>query len=86
VNSKVQEDLPVELVEMPFAEAKKSGALAFAKGAYPETVSVYSIPGFSKEVCGGPHVKRTSEVGTFKIVKEKASAAGIRRIRAIIEP
>ena len=86
VNQKVQEDLPVEREEMPFVEAKRSGALAFARGAYPETVSVYSIPGFSKEVCGGPHVQRTGEVGKFIIKKEQASAAGIRRIRAIVEP
>lgn len=86
VNKKIQEDLPIERNEMSFADAKKSGALAFARGAYPEKVFVYSIPGFSKEVCGGPHVTHTGKVGTFKIVKEKASAAGIRRIRAIVEP
>ena len=86
VNLKIQEDLPVERVEMPYEEAIKDGALAFAKGAYPETVSVYSIKGFSKEVCGGPHVARTASVGRLKIIKEQASSAGVRRIRAVVEP
>lgn len=85
INAKIQEDLPMERTEMPYSDAISEGALAFARGAYPETVSVYAIPGFSKEVCGGPHVARTGEVGTFTIRKEKASAAGIRRIRATVE-
>ena len=84
VKEKIREDLPVERKEMPFRDAVASGALAFAKGAYPETVSVYRIPGFSAEVCGGPHVARTAEVGEFRIVKEEASAAGVRRIRAVV--
>lgn len=85
VNEYVAKDIAVEREEMPFQEAVDSGALAFAKGAYPEVVSVYSIPGFSKEVCGGPHVSQTGEVGTFRILKEEASSAGVRRIRAVVE-
>jgi alanyl-tRNA synthetase len=69
VNQKIQEDLPMQREEMPFTQAKEQGALAFARGTYPETVNVYSIPGFSKEVCGGPHVTHTAEVGKFRIVK-----------------
>jgi len=86
VNQKIGEDLPMERHEMSFSEAKTQGALAFARGAYPETVSVYSIPGFSREVCGGPHVTHTGEVGTFRILKEQSVAQGIRRIRAVVEP
>lgn len=86
VNEKGGENLPVEWKEMSFRDAVSGGALAFAKGAYPEVVSVYTIPGFSKEVCGGPHVERTGEIGTFRILREEASAHGIRRIRATVEP
>lgn len=52
---------------------------------YPEIVTVYSIGDVSKELCGGPHVSNTSEIGKFKIKKEEASSAGIRRIKAVIE-
>lgn len=85
VNQKIKEDLEVRKEEMAYSEAIKSGALAFFKEKYPEKVSVYSIGSFSKEICAGPHVKRTSELGKFKITKEESSAAGIRRVRAILE-
>lgn len=85
VNQKIKEDLPQKKEEMSYQEALKSGALAFFKGKYPERVSVYSFGDFSREVCGGPHVKRTSEIGHFKIIKEESSGAGVRRIRAIVE-
>lgn len=85
VNQKIQEDLEVTKEEMSFEEAIKSGALAFFKERYPEKVTVYSIGNFSKEICGGPHVKRTSELGHFKIIKEEGLGAGVRRIRAILE-
>ena len=52
---------------------------------YGETVKVYSVGDFSKEICGGPHVKRTSELGKFKITKQKSPGAGMRRVRAVLE-
>ncbi len=91
VNQKIQEDLPVTMREMKFKDAVAGGALAFFKGKYPPIVKVYSIghgepvEPFSKEVCGGPHVGRTGEIGTFKIIKEEASSAGVRRIRVVVE-
>ncbi len=85
VNQKIKEDLEVKKEELSYEEAIKSGALAFFKEKYPEKVTVYSIGNFSKEICAGPHVKRTSELGKFKIIKEESSGAGVRRIRAISE-
>jgi len=85
VNEKIKEALPVKREEMPLNEATKSGAEAEFGAKYPEIVSVYTIgkeKTFSKEICTGPHVKNTSELGTFKIIKEEAVAAGIRRIKA----
>lgn len=91
VNQKIKENLPVVKREMSLKEAIESGALAFFKEKYPEKVTVYEIkdPGepsgfFSKEICAGPHVKQTGELGKFKIVKEEAAGSGIRRIRAIL--
>ncbi|MFN7088349.1 MAG: hypothetical protein ACK4NX_00780, partial [Candidatus Paceibacteria bacterium] len=86
VNQKIKEALKVKQDTMPYKKAIEQGALAFFKEKYPENVSVYSIGGYSKEICGGPHVKNTSEIGTFKILKEEAVSSGIRRIRASIEP
>jgi len=83
VNRKINEDLEVKREEMSYQEAIKSGALAFFKEKYPEIVSVYSAGNFSKEICAGPHVKRTSDIGGFKIIKEESAGAGIRRIRAV---
>ena len=57
----------------------------FQKEKYGKTVKVYSVDSFSKELCGGPHVANTKEVGRFKILKEEASSAGVRRIRATVE-
>jgi len=85
VNRKIKKDLEVKKEEMPYSEAIKSGALAFFKEKYPENVSVYSINKFSKEICAGPHAKRTSELGRFKIIKEESSGAGVRRLRAVLE-
>lgn len=86
VNEAIARDYPVKIEELPLEEAKKSGALFFYKGHYPEMVKVYSIGRgeeiFSRELCGGPHVARTGEIGKFKIIKEESSSAGIRRIRA----
>ncbi|HEX68149.1 MAG TPA: alanine--tRNA ligase [bacterium] len=85
VNEKIKEDLPVIKREMTYEEARKLGALAFFKEKYPQRVTVYLIGDFSKEICAGPHVQRTSELGHFKIIKEESSGAGIRRIKAILE-
>ena len=84
VNEVIQKDLPVTKEEMPYEEAVKTGALSFFKQKYPEKVNVYSVGNFSKELCGGPHVSRTSEIGHFKIIKEEAVSAGTRRIRAVV--
>jgi alanyl-tRNA synthetase len=65
--------------------AIKSGAECMFIEKYPDIVTVYSIGDVSKELCGGPHVKNTKEIGNFKIIKEEASSAGVRRIKAIIE-
>ena len=85
VNEKIQEDLEVKMEEMEYKEAVKAGALAFFKQKYPKIVSVYSVGKFSKEICAGPHVKRASELGRFKIKKEESSSAGVRRIKAVLE-
>jgi len=90
VNQKVSDDLPVNFEEMPLEEAKKSGALSFFKEKYPTRVKVYYIgdslkSAYSKEFCGGPHVRRTSEIGNFKILKEESVGAGLRRLRATID-
>ena len=86
VNQKIRENLEVKREEMDFKEAIKSGALAFFKEKYPEKVTVYTIDDFSKEICAGPHVSKTSELGHFRIIKEESSGAGVRRIRAILAP
>lgn len=85
VNQKIKEDLEVKKEEMPYEEAIKSGALAFFKEKYPSKVAVYSIDKFSKEICAGPHIKRTSELKHLKIIKEESSGAGVRRLRAVLE-
>ena len=77
--------MSVNKQEMLFSEAMNSGALAFFREKYPETVTVYSVGDFSKELCGGPHVQNTKELGKFKIIKEEASSAGVRRIKAVLE-
>lgn len=85
VNKKIKEGLPVKKKEMKLKEAIESGALAFFREKYPENVTVYEIGEFSKEICAGPHVNNTKELGEFKIIKEEAVKAGIRRIRAILK-
>ncbi len=86
VNSEINEKLPVTKEEMTPEEAKKEGALGLFDSRYGERVYVYTIKGFSKEICGGPHVRNTSELGRFKIIKEEAVSAGVRRIKAMLEP
>jgi len=85
VNNVIKQDLPVIFKETTYECAIKEKALAFFKGKYPDKVKVYYIGNYSKEICGGPHVKRTGELGKFKILKEKSSSSGIRRIKAILE-
>jgi len=85
VNEKIKEDLPVIKETMTLDQAKELGAAAQFDSKYGELVSVYSIGDFSKEVCGGPHVTHTGDMGHFKILKEQSSSAGVRRIKAILE-
>ena len=90
VNAKIKEDLPVTMEIMTLEEAKASGARALFTNRYGESVKVYTIgkdpksDWFSKEVCGGPHVQHTAQIGDFKIQKEQSSSAGVRRIKAVI--
>jgi alanyl-tRNA synthetase len=85
VNQQIQNDLPVRVDVMPLQQALESGALAFFGEKYGDQVKVYTIGGFSKEVCGGPHVQRTGELGKFSILKEESVGQGVRRIRAVID-
>ena len=85
VNKWIEEAIDVNATEMNKEEAIKSGAECMFIEKYPDVVTVYTIGDVSKELCGGPHVKNTSELGKFKIKKEEASSAGVRRIKAILE-
>ena len=85
VNKWIKEDLPVSVKEMTKEEAVKIGAEHMFIERYPDVVTVYFVGDVSKEICMGPHVKSTSEIGVFKMVKEEASSAGVRRIKAVIE-
>jgi alanyl-tRNA synthetase len=85
VNEEIKKDLAVIRKEMTVEEAKKLGAQGVFEHKYGEKVFVYVIGDFSIEICGGPHVKNTKELGKFKIVKEESVAAGVRRIKAILE-
>jgi len=85
VNKWIQEGLDVKCEKMKKEDAVKSGAECMFIEKYPDEVTVYTIGNVSKEICGGPHVNNTSELGHFKIVKEEASSAGVRRIKAILE-
>ena len=92
VNLKISESLKITLSEIPLEDALKEGAQAEFGTKYPELVSTYTIEDpkeksfwFSKEICTGPHVSNTKEIGKFKIIKEESSSAGVRRIKAIVE-
>jgi alanyl-tRNA synthetase len=85
VNDVIKRDLPVTMETMSLEEAKAAGAIAFFESKYGEQVKVYSVGDFSKEVCGGPHVERSGQLGRFRIIKEQSSSAGVRRIRAVLE-
>jgi len=89
VNDKISKKLPVIHEEMSYNEAKEKGATGLFEDKYGDTVSVYSILDgetvVSRELCGGPHVENTGVLGKFKIKKEEASSAGVRRIKAVLE-
>ena len=85
VNEWIKEDLKVTVETMNKEDAIKSGAECMFIEKYPEEVTVYTIGNVSKELCGGPHVQHTGELGHFKIVKEEACSSGVRRIKAILE-
>jgi len=85
VNEQIKRDLQVSMKMQPLEEAKKEGAIALFGEKYDDVVKVYSIGDFSKEVCGGPHVKNTGCLGHFVIKKEQSSSSGVRRIKAVLE-
>lgn len=93
VNNNIKTDLPVSMEEMNMEDAKNYGAIGEFGEKYADVVKVYSIGNpstssgspFSREICGGPHVEHTGELGQFKITKEESSSAGVRRIKAILE-
>ncbi len=98
VNAAIERDYPVGFEILPLEEARKCGAMGLFGDKYDDMVKVYSIgdskelpvadpaaPTFSRELCGGPHVEHTGVIGKFKIVKEEAVSAGVRRIKAIVE-
>ncbi|MDY5930699.1 MAG: alanine--tRNA ligase [Candidatus Ornithospirochaeta sp.] len=85
VNEQIAKDLPVVCETMTLEQARDLGAAAQFDSKYGEKVTVYSIGDFSKEVCGGPHVTHTGDMGHFRIVKEQSSSAGVRRIKAVLE-
>jgi alanyl-tRNA synthetase len=85
VNEQIGKALLVERTENTLEKAKKMGAQAVFEEKYGEKIFVYSIGDFSMEICNGPHVKNTKELGKFKIVKEEGVAAGVRRIKAVLE-
>ena len=85
VNEEIAKDLKVTVETMTPEQAHKEGAMAFFSSKYGEQVTVYSIGDFSKEVCAGPHVEHTGDMGHFHILKEESSSAGVRRIKAVLE-
>ena len=84
VNQAIAEKIPVVCEELPIEEARKAGATGIFDSKYGDVVKVYTIEGWSKEICGGPHAANTGDLGSFKIKKEQSSSAGVRRIKAVI--
>ncbi len=84
VNEAILRDVEVTCEEMTVDEAKASGAIGLFESKYGSKVKVYTVPGYSREICGGPHAARTGELGRFEIKKEEASSAGVRRIKAVL--
>ncbi len=85
VNEAIRQDVPVVCEEMSMQQAKEEGATGIFESKYGDVVKVYTIEGWSKEICGGPHASHTGELGHFKIKKEQSSSAGVRRIKAVLE-
>jgi len=85
VNAQIQRNLPVTWEEMSVDKAKQSGAIGLFEERYGERVKVYSIGDFSKEICGGPHVESTGDMGHFRVLKDESIGSGVRRIKAILE-
>ncbi len=86
VNTQIQRALSVTFEIIPLEDAKKLGAIGLFDEKYGDMVKVYTVGDFSKEFCGGPHVENTNQLGSFKILKEEAVSAGVRRIKAVIQP
>ena len=84
VNQAIEAEIDVVCSEISINEAKASGAIGVFTDKYGERVKVYTIKGYSKEICGGPHVSNTKELGSFKILQEGSSSAGVRRIKACL--
>ncbi|MBU2595602.1 alanine--tRNA ligase, partial [Patescibacteria group bacterium] len=84
-NEIIAQKLPVECEKTSVERAKEQGARAQFLDKYKGSVTMYSIGDYSRELCKGPHVKNTSELGHFKIIKEEASSAGVRRIKATLK-
>ena len=84
VNEAIAADVPITCEEMTVEEAKAQGAIGLFESKYGEKVKVYTMDKFSKEICGGPHAKRTGDLGRFEIKKEEASSSGVRRIKAVL--
>ena len=84
VNEAIAAGVDVICEEMTLEEAKAQGATGVFESKYGAMVKVYTVPGYSKEICGGPHANNTAELVSFKIQKEQSSSAGVRRIKAVI--
>jgi Alanyl-tRNA synthetase len=84
VNEAIARKIPVSCEEISLEEAKNTGAMGVFDSKYGEKVKVYTAGDFSREICGGPHVNNTEELGHFTIVKEESSSSGVRRIKATL--
>ena len=84
VNEAIAAGVDITCTEMSLEDAREAGATGVFESKYGEVVKVYDIPGFSKEICGGPHAKRTGDLGRCEIKKEEASSSGVRRIKAVL--
>lgn len=84
VNEQIKNNTPIVCEVTSVDEAKRKGAMGLFENKYGEKVKVYSVGDFSKEICGGPHAGNTGELGNFKVIKEEASSAGVRRIKAVL--
>ena len=85
MNEQIQKDLAVSVEEMSLERAQQEGAIGLFNDRYGDRVNVYSIGDFSKEICGGPHVKHAGQLGRFRILGAKSIGSGLKRIRAVVE-